>query len=169
MKVLFIENRQIQYIHIFSLHCLRQWYLWITLVVKSVYIYRNSAYMYLFLREYQLTENEWIFYPYILFPFLKGSSQMVDSGIYIWSTKLRRFKLFQNIMTTGAYDWTYFSVNGYHFLAAAQAFDGFSTLTDSRIYVLQDKQFVLFQTMEVTNFIISLYPLLEKKVGKILL
>lgn len=93
---------------------------------------------------------------------LKGSSQMVDSGIYIWSTKLRRFKLFQNIMTTGAYDWTYFSVNGYHFLAAAQAFDGFSTLTDSRIYVLQDKQFVLFQTMEVTNFIISLYSFLKK-------
>lgn len=81
----------------------------------------------------------------------KGSSQMVDSGIYIWSTKLRRFKLFQNIMTTGAYDWTYFSVNGYHFLAAAQAFDGFSTLTDSRIYVLQDKQFVLFQTMETNG------------------
>lgn len=65
-------------------------------------------------------------------------------------------------MTTGAYDWTYFSVNGYHFLATAQAFDGFSTLTDSRIYVLQDKQFVLFQTMEVTNFIISLYSFLKK-------
>lgn len=78
-----------------------------------------------------------------------GSSQKVDSGVYIWSTKLRRFKLFQNIMTTGAYDWTYFRVNGYHFLAVAQAFDGFSTLTDSRIYVLQDKKFVLFQTMEV--------------------
>lgn len=72
-------------------------------------------------------------------------------------------------MTTGAYDWTYFSVNGYHFLAAAQAFDGFSTLTDSRIYVLQDKQFVLFQTMEVTNFIISLYSFLKKKVSKIIL
>lgn len=107
---------------------------------------------------------EWMNFTSIYFIplLLKGSSQMVDSGIYIWSTKLRRFKLFQNIMTTGAYDWTYFSVNGYHFLAAAQAFDGFSTLTDSRIYVLQDKQFVLFQTMEVTNFIISLYSFLKK-------
>lgn len=64
-------------------------------------------------------------------------------------------------MTTGAYDWTYFSVNGYHFLAAAQAFDGFSTLTDSRIYVLQDKKFVLFQTMEVIRFLFySLKPYL---------
>ncbi|XP_048776512.2 thrombospondin-type laminin G domain and EAR repeat-containing protein-like isoform X2 [Ostrea edulis] len=70
----------------------------------------------------------------------KGTSQKVDSEIYKWSTKLRRFELFQSILTTGAYDWTHFLVNGYHFLAVAQAFDGFSTLTDSSIFVLQDKK-----------------------------
>ncbi|XP_062607823.1 thrombospondin-type laminin G domain and EAR repeat-containing protein-like [Saccostrea cucullata] len=83
--------------------------------------------------------------------YAKGASHKVDSEIYKWSTKLRRFELFQSLLTTGAYDWTYFQVNGYHFLAAAQAFDGFSTLIDSNIYVLQDKKFVLFQTIETNG------------------
>lgn len=39
------------------------------LVVNSVYVYGNSAYVYLFLREYQIIENEWILHRYILFPF----------------------------------------------------------------------------------------------------
>ncbi|XP_071148872.1 thrombospondin-type laminin G domain and EAR repeat-containing protein-like [Mytilus edulis] len=81
----------------------------------------------------------------------KGSSQDVESVIYKWNPSSQLFKEFQSIMTTGAYDWTYFTVEGYHFLALAQAFNGITTLFESRIYVFQKNGFYLFQTMETNG------------------
>ncbi|CAG2237657.1 Thrombospondin-type laminin G domain and EAR repeat-containing protein [Mytilus edulis] len=82
---------------------------------------------------------------------VKGSSQDVESVIYKWNPSSQLFEEFQSIMTTGAYDWTYFTVEGYHFLALAQAFNGITTLFESRIYVFQKNGFYLFQTMETNG------------------
>lgn len=82
---------------------------------------------------------------------LLGPSQEVDSIVYKWNERTELFEEYQAIMTIGAYDWTYFSVEGYHFLALAQAFNGITTLFESRIYVFQKNGFYLFQTMEVIN------------------
>lgn len=80
---------------------------------------------------------------------LLGPSQEVDSIVYKWNERTELFEEYQAIMTIGAYDWTYFSVEGYHFLALAQAFNGITTLFESRIYVFQKNGFYLFQTIEV--------------------
>ncbi|KAJ8320690.1 hypothetical protein KUTeg_002277 [Tegillarca granosa] len=81
----------------------------------------------------------------------QGDRQEVDSVIYVWNEKLKLFQEHQKILTVGAYDWTYFYAEGYHFLAVAQAFNGISTLIDSRIYVSQNNKFYLFQTMETNG------------------
>ena len=78
-----------------------------------------------------------------------GTNQIVDSAILKWNTKSRKFESFQPITTIGAYDWTFFSVKGYQFLAVAQAFNGLTTLMESVIYVFQEGKFVPFQTLEV--------------------
>jgi hypothetical protein len=79
-----------------------------------------------------------------------GPNQEVDSVILKWDRAARRFVDFQTITTTGAYDWTYFRVQEYHFLAIAQAFNGKTTLMDSLIYVFQKDKFLPFQTIEVS-------------------
>ena len=68
-----------------------------------------------------------------------------------WNRKSRQFETFQEISTVGAYDWTYFRVREYHFLAIAQAFNGRTTLMESVIYVFQSNRFLRFQTIEVRN------------------
>ena len=87
------------------------------------------------------------FYIYI---YSTGANQVVDSTILKWNTKSRKFETVQQITTIGAYDWTYFSVRGYQFLAVAQAFNGLTTLMESVIYVYQKDTFVPFQTLEVS-------------------
>lgn len=86
----------------------------------------------------------------LFFIFFQGTSQDVDSVLYKWNYKTDYFDEYQSILTTGAYDWTSFTVEGYHFLALAQAFNGITTLFESRIYIFQDNEFRLFQTMEVS-------------------
>ena len=105
-------------------------------------------------------ENRWPTCIYIVI-FILGDSQFTTSTIYKWNMKTKRFLSFQNISTIGAYDWTYFSAEGYHFLALAQAFDGKTTLIDSRIYVFQNDEFLLFQTMEVLGQNLFLYGCLQ--------
>ncbi|XP_060566810.1 thrombospondin-type laminin G domain and EAR repeat-containing protein-like [Ruditapes philippinarum] len=80
-----------------------------------------------------------------------GPNQEVDSVILKWDRAARRFVDFQTITTTGAYDWTYFRVQEYHFLAIAQAFNGKTTLMDSLIYVFQKDKFLPFQTIETNG------------------
>ena len=70
--------------------------------------------------------------------------------IYKWEEASRQFLEKQRIMTVGAYDWTHFAVDGFHFLVVANAFNGLSTLIDSALYFFQEGNFVQFQTMEVT-------------------
>ncbi|KAL3856017.1 hypothetical protein ACJMK2_015214, partial [Sinanodonta woodiana] len=81
----------------------------------------------------------------------KGQSQYVDSAILKWNYKSRLFQEIQTIPTVGAYDWTYFVVDGFHFLALAQTFDGQTTLLDSVIYVYRGKHFVQFQAIETNG------------------
>ena len=69
--------------------------------------------------------------------------------IYKWEEASRQFLEKQRIMTVGAYDWTHFAVDGFHFLVVANAFNGLSTLIDSALYFFQEGNFVQFQTMEV--------------------
>ncbi|KAL4217207.1 hypothetical protein ACF0H5_023659 [Mactra antiquata] len=80
-----------------------------------------------------------------------GPNQEVDSVILKWDRKLKRFVTFQKITTIGAYDWSYFRVEDYHFLAIAQAFNGQTTLMDSVIYVFQTDKFLPFQTIETNG------------------
>ncbi|XP_070188446.1 thrombospondin-type laminin G domain and EAR repeat-containing protein-like [Littorina saxatilis] len=81
----------------------------------------------------------------------EGDKNLIDSVIYKWDDDEREFGEHQRIMTVGAYDWTHFSVDGFHFLVVANAFNGLSTLIDSAVYFFQDGQFVKFQTMETNG------------------
>lgn len=86
-----------------------------------------------------------------------GTTQKTESVIYVWNVTTEMFEEMQRLSTVGAYDWSHFTAEGYTFLALAQAFDGQTTQLDSRVYVLQEDQFFLFQTMEVniTSFSFS--------------
>jgi hypothetical protein len=48
-----------------------------------------------------------------------GYTSLFESPIYKWSKRLNKFIPFQKIMTQGAYQWKYFSIDGKHFLAIA--------------------------------------------------
>lgn len=105
---------------------------------------------------------------WFIFDISLGDRQEVDSVIYVWNEKLKLFQEQQKILTIGAYDWTYFYVEGYHFLAVAQAFNGISTLIDSSIYVFQNNKFYLFQTMEVSvinSMFLSFSNFISRNVG----
>ncbi|KAK7501367.1 hypothetical protein BaRGS_00007492 [Batillaria attramentaria] len=81
----------------------------------------------------------------------EGDRNMIDSIVLRWEEKDKRFKEHQRIMTVGAYDWTHFQVNGFHFLAVANSFNGLTTLIDSALYFYQEGMFVQFQTMETNG------------------
>ncbi|XP_076452166.1 thrombospondin-type laminin G domain and EAR repeat-containing protein-like [Babylonia areolata] len=81
----------------------------------------------------------------------EGDKNMIDSVIYKWDEESRDFQEHQRIMTVGAYDWTHFAVDGFHFLIVANAFNGRSTLIDSALYFFQGGIFVQFQTMETNG------------------
>ncbi|XP_026070560.1 thrombospondin-type laminin G domain and EAR repeat-containing protein-like [Carassius auratus] len=71
----------------------------------------------------------------------------IDSIVYKWNPGTKTFEVNQTISTSGAYDWEFFTVGPYHFLAVANAFDGTSTQTDSSIYIWLGGAFQLFQTI----------------------
>lgn len=71
----------------------------------------------------------------------------IDSVVYKWNPGTKTFEVNQTISTSGAYDWEFFTVGPYHFLAVANAFDGTSTQTDSSIYIWLNGAFQLFQTI----------------------
>uniref|UniRef100_A0A3B5BBB5 Thrombospondin-type laminin G domain and EAR repeats b n=1 Tax=Stegastes partitus TaxID=144197 RepID=A0A3B5BBB5_9TELE len=60
------------------------------------------------------------------------------------------FEVNQTLSTSGAYDWEFFSVGPYHFLAVANTFDGRTTAISSTIYVWLDGCFQVFQNIPVS-------------------
>lgn len=69
--------------------------------------------------------------------------------IYKWNRLTKSFEVHQMLLTSGAYDWEFFTVGPYHFLVVANAFDGVTTSVDSVIYVWVNGNFQVFQTIKV--------------------
>ncbi|XP_016089156.1 thrombospondin-type laminin G domain and EAR repeat-containing protein-like [Sinocyclocheilus grahami] len=80
----------------------------------------------------------------------ENGNHNIDSVVYKWNPGTKTFEVNQTISTSGAYDWEFFTVGPYHFLAVANAFDGTSTQTDSSIYIWLGGAFQLFQTIRVS-------------------
>lgn len=75
----------------------------------------------------------------------------INSVIYKWNQLTKSFEVHQFLLTTGAYDWEFFTVGPYHFLVVANAFDGVTTSVDSVIYVWVNGSFQVFQTIKVCS------------------
>ncbi|XP_041937368.1 thrombospondin-type laminin G domain and EAR repeat-containing protein isoform X1 [Alosa sapidissima] len=71
----------------------------------------------------------------------------INSVIYKWNPGTKAFEVNQTLLTSGAYDWEFFTIGPYHFLAVANAFDGISTYIDSTIYIWLQGGFKPFQTI----------------------
>ncbi|KAL2088154.1 hypothetical protein ACEWY4_016982 [Coilia grayii] len=71
----------------------------------------------------------------------------INSVVYKWNPGTKAFEVNQTLLTSGAYDWEFFSIGPYHFLAVANAFDGFSTYIDSTIYIWMGGAFQPFQSI----------------------
>ncbi|XP_037380666.1 thrombospondin-type laminin G domain and EAR repeat-containing protein [Talpa occidentalis] len=76
----------------------------------------------------------------------EGDNHNVDSVIYRWNPRTRLFEANQTIATSGAYDWEFFTVGPYSFLAVANAFNGTSTQLHSHLYIWLVGSFRLFQS-----------------------
>ncbi|KAG7330721.1 hypothetical protein KOW79_004690 [Hemibagrus wyckioides] len=69
----------------------------------------------------------------------------IDSVIYKWNRQTRKFEVNQTILTSGAYDWEFFTIGPYHFLVVANTFNGKSTDISSTIYIWMGGKFQPFQ------------------------
>uniref|UniRef100_A0A672KCD3 Thrombospondin type laminin G domain and EAR repeats n=1 Tax=Sinocyclocheilus grahami TaxID=75366 RepID=A0A672KCD3_SINGR len=69
----------------------------------------------------------------------------IDSVIYKWNPVIEFFEVNQTIPTTGAYDWEFFTIGPYYFLAVANTFNGRSTVIDSTIYIWLGGMFQPYQ------------------------
>ncbi|XP_049726920.1 thrombospondin-type laminin G domain and EAR repeat-containing protein [Elephas maximus indicus] len=76
----------------------------------------------------------------------EGDNHNIDSVIYKWNPQTRLFEANQTIATSGAYDWEFFTVGPYSFLAVANTFNGTSTKVYSHLYVRLVGSFQLFQS-----------------------
>lgn len=82
---------------------------------------------------------------------LPGDNHNINSVIYKWNPRTRLFETNQTIATSGAYDWEFFTVGPYSFLAVANAFNGTSTKVLSHLYVWLVGSFQLFQSFQVRS------------------
>uniref|UniRef100_A0A7M4ECD8 Thrombospondin type laminin G domain and EAR repeats n=1 Tax=Crocodylus porosus TaxID=8502 RepID=A0A7M4ECD8_CROPO len=64
-----------------------------------------------------------------------GDNHNINSIIYRWNPRTGLFETNQTIPTSGAYDWEFFTIGPYSFLAVANTFNGTSTRIYSHIYV----------------------------------
>ncbi|XP_070108569.1 thrombospondin-type laminin G domain and EAR repeat-containing protein isoform X2 [Equus caballus] len=78
----------------------------------------------------------------------EGDNHNINSVIYKWNPRTRLFETNQTIATSGAYDWEFFTVGPYSFLAVANAFNGTSTKVLSHLYVWLVGSFQLFQSFQ---------------------
>ncbi|XP_066891334.1 thrombospondin-type laminin G domain and EAR repeat-containing protein isoform X2 [Kogia breviceps] len=76
----------------------------------------------------------------------EGDNHNIYSVIYKWNPGTQLFEANQTIATSGAYDWEFFTVGPYAFLAVANAFNGTSTQLQSCLYVRLGGSFQLFQS-----------------------
>ncbi|XP_035023134.2 thrombospondin-type laminin G domain and EAR repeat-containing protein-like [Hippoglossus stenolepis] len=77
-----------------------------------------------------------------------NNNHTIDSVIYKWNRLTKSFEVHQTLLTSGAYDWEFFTVGPYHFLVVANAFDGVTTAVDSVIYVWVNGRFQVFQKIK---------------------
>ncbi|XP_031173206.1 thrombospondin-type laminin G domain and EAR repeat-containing protein [Sander lucioperca] len=77
----------------------------------------------------------------------RDSNHNILSVIYRWNPDTQLFEVNQTVATSGAYDWEFFSVGPYHFLAVANTFDGQTTSISSTVYVWLDGCFQVFQSI----------------------
>uniref|UniRef100_A0A8D3D6F5 Thrombospondin-like N-terminal domain-containing protein n=1 Tax=Scophthalmus maximus TaxID=52904 RepID=A0A8D3D6F5_SCOMX len=77
-----------------------------------------------------------------------NNNHTIDSVIYKWNRLAKSFEVYQKLLTSGAYDWEFFTVGPYHFLVVANAFDGVTTSVDSVIYVWVNGRFQVFQIIK---------------------
>lgn len=78
-----------------------------------------------------------------------GNNHNIDSVIYRWNPQTGLFETNQTIPTSGAYDWEFFTIGPYSFLAVANTFNGTSTKIYSHIYIWLRGSFQLFQSILV--------------------
>ncbi|KAM9694010.1 thrombospondin-type laminin G domain and EAR repeat-containing protein [Trichechus inunguis] len=76
----------------------------------------------------------------------EGDNHNIDSVIYKWNPRTQLFEANQTIATSGAYDWEFFAVGPYSFLAVANTFNGTSTKVYSHLYIRLVGSFQLFQS-----------------------
>ncbi|KAM9343936.1 thrombospondin-type laminin G domain and EAR repeat-containing protein [Pholidichthys leucotaenia] len=77
----------------------------------------------------------------------RDSNHNIHSVVYRWNPNTQLFEVNQTLPTSGAYDWEFFTVGPYHFLAVANTFDGRTTIVNSAIYVWVGGRFQLFQSI----------------------
>ncbi|KAK5860563.1 hypothetical protein PBY51_022027 [Eleginops maclovinus] len=77
----------------------------------------------------------------------RDSNHNIHSVIYRWNPNTQLFEVNQTLSTSGAYDWEFFSVGPYHFLAVANTFDGRTTAISSTVYVWLSGSFQIFQSI----------------------
>ncbi|XP_030614601.1 thrombospondin-type laminin G domain and EAR repeat-containing protein [Archocentrus centrarchus] len=77
----------------------------------------------------------------------RDSNHNIHSVIYRWNPDTKLFEVNQTLLTSGAYDWEFFTVGPYHFLVVANTFDGRTTTISSTIYVWLDGCFQTFQSI----------------------
>ncbi|XP_061082661.1 thrombospondin-type laminin G domain and EAR repeat-containing protein-like [Conger conger] len=78
------------------------------------------------------------------------SNHNINSVIYKWDPGRKAFEVNQTILTSGAYDWEFFTAGSYHFLVVANTFNGVSTQIPSAIYIWLGGAFQPFQS--ITTF-----------------
>ncbi|KAK2840479.1 hypothetical protein Q5P01_014219 [Channa striata] len=77
----------------------------------------------------------------------RDSNHNIQSVIYKWNPTTKMFEVNQTLSTSGAYDWEFFTVGPYHFLAVANTFNGHTTSVSSTIYVWFNGCFQIFQNI----------------------
>lgn len=78
-----------------------------------------------------------------------GGTYEVNSEILIWDETTTEFVNFQDIPTSGALDWEYFTLDEMHYLAVANGWNSDGTrLTDSTIYLWDGTMFREQQSIE---------------------
>ncbi|XP_053732225.1 thrombospondin-type laminin G domain and EAR repeat-containing protein-like isoform X2 [Synchiropus splendidus] len=81
----------------------------------------------------------------------QGLDHNIHSVVYRWNPNTELFEVNQTLSTSGAYDWEFFTVAGFHFLVVANTFDGLKTTINSRVFMWRDGSFQPFQDIPTSG------------------